>query len=360
MTHQPWFIQATQVLPLQAPLTQPFRTALGSHDTLDNLLFVLTLADGTKGYGEAAVATHITGETLAATRGSLRAAGKWLAGKDARDYEKISASLHERLPSNPAAIAAVETAVFDALTRRRRIPLWRAFGPRCRRLQTDITIVIADLAETEEAAGRFYRQGFRKFKVKIGRDPDMDIRRVMAVRRIAPKSDIYLDANQGFSVAETLRFLRELKRRGIRPALLEQPVPRGDLDGLKKISRSTDIPVCADESARNREETVALLRARAVSVISIKLMKCGLLEAAATAKAAAAMGAKLMISGMMESALAMTAAAHLAAGTGYFSYIDLDTPFFIRGKAARPPCLSDKGVYDLRKIQKGIGVIPKT
>ncbi len=351
-------IDKAQVFPLKAPLLQPFRTALGSHDTLDNLLLVVTLSDGTKGYGEAAVATHITGETLAVTRGNLRAAAKWLVGKDARDPERISAALHERFASNPAAIAAVETALFDALTRRQGIPLWRAFGSRCRKLQTDITIVIADLAETQGAVRRFYRQGFRKFKVKIGRDFDLDIRRVAAVCACAPRCEIYLDANQGFSVTQTLDFLRELKRLKIRPALLEQPVPRADLDGLKKISRSTDIPVCADESARNLKEAVALVRSRAVRVVSIKLMKCGLVEAAATAKAVGTMGAKLMISGMMESALAMTASAHLAAGTGYFSHIDLDTPFFIRGKSARPPFLSAKGVYDLSRIKEGIGIVP--
>ena len=63
-----WRIKTSQVLPLQAPLIQPFCTALGDHDTLDNLLFILTLADGTKGYGEAAVATHITGEKISVTR----------------------------------------------------------------------------------------------------------------------------------------------------------------------------------------------------------------------------------------------------------------------------------------------------
>ena len=57
-----------------------FRTALGSHDTLDNLLFILTLADGTKGYEEAAVATHITSETLGATRRNLQS-GRTLAGR---------------------------------------------------------------------------------------------------------------------------------------------------------------------------------------------------------------------------------------------------------------------------------------
>ena len=356
MNSKTWSIQKIQIFPLRAPLIQPFRTALGSHDALDNLLFVLTLADGTKGYGEAAVATHITGETIPATRRNLQAAGRWLVGQDVRDVWHISGTLHERWNNSPAMIAAVETALFDALTRQFGCPLWQLFGPRCRRLQTDITIVIADLQETEATVRRFYHQGFRQFKVKIGRNFDEDVARVAAVHRLAPKAVIYLDANQGFSADTTLKFLRALKRLKIRPALLEQPVPRADFEGLKKISRSTDIPVCADESARNLSDVTAIIRTKAAKVISVKLMKSGLVEAGRIARAAKAAGLKLMISGMMESPLAMMAGAHLAAGLGCFSYIDLDTPFFIRGHAGGHKYLSARGVYDLSKVRKGIGV----
>ncbi len=48
----------------------------------------------------------------------------------------------------------------------------------------------------------------------------------------------------------------------------------------------------------------------------------------------------------------MTASAHLAAGLGYFDFIDLDTPFFIKGEAARNPYLSSQGIYDLKQGQK--------
>ncbi len=358
MSRKVWHIQQTKVLSLKAPLIQPFRTALGSHQTLNNLLFVITLADGTKGYGEAAVATHITGEKLSITRNNLQTAGRWLAGQDVRDTWRISAALHERWNHNPAMIAGVETALFDALTRRFGCPLWQLFGPRCQKLQTDITIVIADLAQTRERVRHFYQRGFRQFKVKVGRNFDLDVARVAAVHKLAPKGDIYLDANQGFSAVTMLKFLKELKRLRIRPALLEQPVPRADLEGLKKVSRSTDIPVCADESARSVRDVEAIIRAKAASVVSVKLMKTGLVESAAIARVAKVAGLKLMISGMMESPLAMTAAAHLAAGSGYFSYIDLDTPFFIRGNAGGHKYLSAKGEYDLSSVRKGIGIIP--
>lgn len=358
MKRSGWRIERTEVTALEAPLIQPFRTALGDHRSLKNLLFVIHLQGRTKGYGEAAIATHITGETIKQTRQNLRAAGCWLKGKDIRDCLIISAWLHDHFGKNPAAIAAVETALFDALTCDLGIPLWEFFGTRCRKIRTDITIVIADLPETEERVRHFYRRGFRQFKVKIGRDLELDIQRVAAVHKLAPKGVIYIDANQGFSAPEMLKFLKLLERRGIRPDLLEQPVPRDDRDGLKKVSRSTDIPVCADESVRSVEEAKRIIKEKAAGVINIKLMKFGIVHSLEIARLASAAGVKLMIGGMMESSLAMTASAHLAAGLGCFSYIDLDTPFFIKGEVSRNPYLSGNGIYDLRSVKRGVGIVP--
>ncbi len=58
----------------------------------------------------------------------------------------------------------------------------------------------------------------------------------------------------------------------------------------------------------------------------------------------------------METSLAMTASAHMAAGLGCFDFIDLDTPFFIKGAVGKNPLLSNKGVYDLQRSGPGIGV----
>jgi hypothetical protein len=62
---------------------------------------------------------------------------------------------------------------------------------------------------------------------------------------------------------------------------------------------------------------------------------------------------------MMESSLAATASAHLACGLGGFRYIDLDTPFFIKPGFDRNPYLNCRGIYDLRRVPAGIGIIPQ-
>lgn len=349
-------IAETSVSLLRAPLIQHFRTALGDHRSLENLLFKIKLESGIEGFGEAAIATHITGETLEVSKKNLKAIGKALVGLSVKDYQDISQLLHERLPKNKAALAGVEMAVLDALAKSQRIPLWKFFGKRAKPLVSDITIVIADLKETEESVQKFYKQGFRQFKIKIGRDEDLDLKRVQAVHRLAPKSDIYLDANQGYSAEGMLNFINALQKMNIQPKLIEQPVVKGDWVSLKKITRSTKIPVCADESVATVKDAQYAIKTKSVSVINIKTMKSGFIEGAKIARLAEKHNIKLMIGGMLETSLAMTASAHMAAGLGCFDYIDLDTPFFIKDDVKKNPYLSKSGTYRLSGTKPGIGI----
>lgn len=340
----------------EAPLYQPFRVASGQHDSLENVVLTLRLKDGTIGRGEAAVAPHITGETVAGTLKNLREAAQELEGLCIEDYLGICAGWHDRLANNRCALAAVETALFDALARFLGFPLWRMWGAAPKILRADITIVIGSLEETHTKAREFHKKGFRAFKIKVGRDMELDLQRVKAVCTIAPRAQIILDANQGYSATETLRFLKLLRKEGIIPDLIEQPVAKGDLEGLKKVTRDSGVCVCADESASSLKDAVSIMSQRAAGAINVKLMKTGLIDALEISRLAQAAGVKLMIGGMMESNLSMTASAHVAAGLGCFDFIDLDTPFFIKGEVARNPYLSSDGVYDLRKVKAGIGI----
>ncbi|MDD4182838.1 MAG: dipeptide epimerase [Candidatus Omnitrophica bacterium] len=342
---------------LKKELICPFRTSLGEHKNLENILFTLKLENGTEGYGEAGIATHITGETVEATSKNLNDAGNRLTGADIRDYLSISAELNETLPCNKSAVAAIEMALFDALGKSLGVPLWNFFGNVPRKLASDITIVISGLNETEKTIKKFYQQGFRSFKVKIGNDMDADFKRIRIIKKIAKNSKIYLDANQGYSAEETLRFLNLLKKVDITPDLIEQPVKKNDWEGLRRITKSSKVPVCADESVASVADCIKAIKEKAVSAINIKLMKSGLIQAREIALLAAHCDIDLMIGGMLESSLAMTASAHLAAGLGCFKYVDLDTPFFLR-EGTKNPYLNSRGIYDLAKVKRGIGINP--
>ena len=187
---------------------------------------------------------------------------------------------------------------------------------------------------------------------------DLDFKRVQVVAKLAPKSQIILDANQGYGSDQTLKFLKTLDKAHIKIDLVEQPVAKEDIDGLKRVTRLSKVPVCADESASSIPDVIRLIKAKAVGAINIKLMKTGVVHSFEIARLARANNIKLMIGGMMESNVAMTAAAHLAAGLGYFDFVDLDTPFFIKGEVGQNPYLTSSGTYDLAKVKTGIGIKP--
>jgi L-alanine-DL-glutamate epimerase-like enolase superfamily enzyme len=139
----------------EAPLNQPFRIATGQHNSLHNVLFCIEMKSGVQGYGEAAVATHITGETVEGTLANLRRVGEELEGRKLSDIGALSLWLHEQLPANKCALAAVEMALYDCKAREMGVPLWKLFGTSVKKLSTDITIVIGDLAQTNNLPAGF-------------------------------------------------------------------------------------------------------------------------------------------------------------------------------------------------------------
>ena len=344
----------------QAKLTTPFRTAKGQHDSLENVLFSVELSSGVCGFGEAAVATHITGETVEETLRNLKLAAKEIIGRSLSEFPGIAEQFKEKFGKNKCALAAVEMALLDAAARKRGMPLWRTFGNRARTLRTDMTIVIGDVRDAEHAAREILQRGIRSFKVKIGRNFPEDLKRLVAIAKIVKRCPIYLDANQGFTAMQTLKFLKELAHFKIRPVLVEQPVPKEDWEGLAKVTRESKLLVCADESVSSFQDAKRLIKHKAAGAINVKFMKTGVLEAFEIARMAKKHGIKLMIGTMMETPLAVTAAAHLAAGLGGFDFIDLDAPFFMKENITRGNYVNRAGLYDLQKIKAGIGVQPNT
>lgn len=352
---------------ITAPLNTPFRIATGQHDQLENVFFQVQATNGISGFGEAAVASHITGETVEQTLLNLQQAAAQLTERDCSDLPALIEEFRPRFEHNHAALAAFEMALFDLVSRSRNIPFGALFSaaPGCTprpRFQSDITIVIGGLEEAESAARHYAAQGFNAFKIKVGKDPDLDLQRVLAVKRIAPDSSLVLDANMGFDAAGMLKFLKQLEQQGIRPMLLEQPVPKGDWDGLAAITRELEgsgMLICADESVGSlaaAEQAVAL---NAVNAINIKFMKSGITESVKLAELACRNNIKLMLGAMMESSLAITAAAHFAAALGCFEVVDLDTTFFINGPLSHSPYLDQSGRFDLSTPGPGIGVALK-
>lgn len=322
-------IRHVAVYPLNVPLIAAFNTATSDLVAINNLAIAIELVDGSIGWGEVPILPPVTAEDHATASALLEHEAGFLKGKDAGQWRRIAAELRERLPKYAALRCGLEMALVDALAKSWRIPLFRFFGGYSDAVITDITIPICPAAEAERLARQYQHGGFRIIKTKIGRDIDGDIERILAIRRGYPGCKLLLDANTGYTVEETLKVLRTLRRAAIEPVLLEQPVARDDWAGLGRLAREAGVPVAADESCRTPEDALRIARDHLAQVINIKLAKSSVVEALDIAAIARAAGIGLMIGGMVETRIAMGFSAHFAAGLGGFDWIDLDTPLLL-------------------------------
>ena len=356
----PTTIGRLSVETLDIPLHTPFGIAGGTQDTAQNLLVTVELADGTRGYGEAAPFAAYNGETQELARAAIEAARTKVEGADVREWRRIAATLYSAIGPVGSAQCAIETALLDALTRHAHLPLWAFFGGVGTSLETDMTIPTGTTEQAATAAKDICGRGIRTIKLKIGAsDLTTDVERVMAVHAIAPTASLILDGNASFTADSALQLLAVLKSNRVEPALFEQPVPKDDWAGLCQVTKWGNVPVAADESVHSSQDALRLVQERAAQVVNIKLMKCGIVEALDIAALCRAAHVRLMIGGMVESILAMTTSACFAAGLGGFQYVDLDTPLFMAENPFDGGFEQAGGLLTLNHIQAGHGVEPK-
>ncbi len=318
-------------VPLDIELSEPFGIATGAQLMAHNALVTVTLSDGTVGIGEAAPFPAVNGETQRAVLSAFSEARPALLGLDALRFRAASAVARDALPDVPTARAAFESALLDAICRRAQLSLWSFFGGAEPLLMSDITITTGSPEAAKAAALRAVAAGFRTLKVKVGGAGfDHDRARLAAIAEAAPSVEFVLDANASLSAEAALELLSTLGPAQSRVTLFEQPCAKFDLAGLRKVRERSGTRVAADESACSASDVVTLIVERAVDVINIKSMKSGLCEALDMIAVARAAKLGLMIGGMVESKLSMTVSACLAAGTGGFAFVDLDTPWFMK------------------------------
>ena len=360
--HSPARIRSIEVEPLDIPLLAPFGISSGVQVVARNVLVTVGLADGTRGYGEAAPFAAYNGETQAAALRVLRQARGWLPGRNARAWRSLAAEFFKRGGRDcGSAQCAFETALLDALKRHERVPLWRYFGGAGAQLETDMTVTTGSPAEAATAARAIVARGIRAIKMKVGgrRGPAYDLKRIAAVHEVSPDAPLILDGNAGFSRAGARELARGLKNLRIVPALLEQWLAKDDLDGMRALGGETGWLVAADESVCSARDARRVARKRAAQVINIKLMKGGIAAALDIARVARAHLLGLMIGGNIESILAMTVSACFASGLGGFRFADLDTPLFMAANPFRGGYQLDRGHISVTHIAAGHGVTPR-
>jgi L-alanine-DL-glutamate epimerase-like enolase superfamily enzyme len=349
-------IQSIAVEPLTIQLLEPFTIATGSVSAAKNVLITVTLNDGSIGYGESAPFPPSTGESQETALAAARSCAELLKGRDAAQWRVLAQLIHSNYYAQATVCAGMEMAILDALTRSYGIPLYVFFGGATSFVETDISIPLVTPEHAYDLAQEIVVHGIKRIKVKVGQNLREDVDRVEAVRNGAPHLGLTLDANQGYTPGEALLCLEALDDRDIRPLMMEQPVHKDDYEGMRYVTQHTTVPIAADESAASPSSVARLIAMGAANVITIKLMKSGVVGALDIAALCRSSHIQLMIGSMIESRLAVSFAAHLTAGLGGFRFIDLDTPTLLTNDPFVGGYEQRGGVYDVSGVQRGSGI----
>jgi L-alanine-DL-glutamate epimerase-like enolase superfamily enzyme len=312
------------------PLADRFAIAGGSMSVAQNVFVRVTLSGGAQGYGECAPFPDVSGENRDSTNHAINDLRETLIGQTAAAYRSISSRLREATYDHRAARCGIETAILDAIARALGLPLWTLLGGEptgC--CQTDVTIPILGRHRCAELADQWYQRGFRRLKLKVGAHLESDLETIHAIAKRHPDLDFILDANQGFSEADSVALINAINRHELKVRLLEQPVDKSDLAAMSLLRRRAPFPLCADESVTSLQEAMSVIKADAADVINIKITKCGVVEAMDIAALAHSAGLGVMFGGMVETRLAMSCSLALATACGPIHTLDLDTPLLM-------------------------------
>lgn len=287
------------------PLAETFTISRGSRDAANVL--TVTVRDGAAfGRGECVPYARY-GESMDSVAAEIAGLPE----------ELDRATLQQLLPPG-AARNAVDCALWDLQARIAGRRVWQIAGlPAPGPVRTAFTLSLDTPERMRKAAER---QAHRPIlKIKLGSEGDMA--RLEAVRAGAPRSEIIVDANEGWTPEIYTELAPHLLRLGVR--MVEQPLPAGQDDMLAEIDRP--LPVCADESCHDRSSLAALVGK--YDMVNIKLDKTGgLTEALALRRAARDMGFGVMVGCMVGTSLAMAPAVLVAQGA---DIVDLDGPLLL-------------------------------
>ena len=264
-------------IPYALPYRRPARFASGAVERADNVLVRIHTDAGLVGHAEAQPRPYTYGETQASIVAAVRG---WFAprllGMRPGAIEEARAAF-AGLAGNHCARGAVDVALWDLLGQLAGIPCSTLLGGYADRVAVAhmISFDTPD-AMADDAAAVHAEHGVRAFKVKVGRDPELDIAAVAAIRDALPDAALYADANRGWTLAQAIEAGDALVALGV--GAIEEPIAIEDLRGRALLAERWDVPLAGDESCLSLTDVRRAIAEGAVGQVSVKTARTGFSE----------------------------------------------------------------------------------
>ena len=290
-------------------------------------------------------------------RSGIQELGPHLIGEAALELGKLNRTMDAALKGHPYVKSGIDMACWDILGQVTQQPVCNLLGGR---YGNDFVLyrAISQVAPDEMAnnVAGYRAEGYRRFQLKVGGDPNTDIQRIRAVAAILEPGDkLIADANTGWLKHEAMRVVRAVRDIDV---YIEQPCLT--YEECFSIQQRTDHPFVLDENIEDIDILIRAAADRAMDVVNIKISKFGGLTKARQARdLCVSLGIAMTIEDSWGGDITTAAIAHLAHSTPTeFLFTSTDFNSYVTVSTAENAPQRDNGRM-AASTEPGLGISPR-
>jgi cis-L-3-hydroxyproline dehydratase len=329
-----------------------------SVSVFDSTIVGVETACGLIGYGEVCpLGPFYLPAYAEGVRAGLRELAPHLLGWDPREITKLNYRMDAALKGHPYVKSGIDIACWDLLGKATKLPVCTLLGGRYGesvRLYRAISQVAPD--DMAKNVQGYREQGYTRFQLKVGGDPDTDIERIRAVRAMLLPSDrLVADANTGWTQHEAMRVVRAVRDIDV---YIEQPCLT--YEECLAVRRNTTHPFVLDENIDSLDMLVRAKSDLAMDVVNLKISKLGGLTKTKQARdLCISMGIAMTLEDSWGGDITTAAIAHLAHSTPEeFRFTSTDFNSYVTVSTATGAPQRQNG-YMSASYEPGLGIAPR-
>src|SRR5262245_38037 len=236
-----------------------------------------------------------------------------LLGLDPRELGQLNRQMDSAMRGHPYVKTAIDVACWDLLGKATNLPVATLMGGH---VGPDFALYRAISQESPKEMAKkvagYRKEGYHKFQLKVGGDPDTDIDRIRAVSAELTRGDVLIaDANTGWTQHAAIRVADAVKDVDV---YIEQPCMT--YDECRAVREHTNRPFVLDELIDGLDMVVRAAADRAMDVINLKISKVGgLTKARQIRDLCVSLGIAMTIEDTWGGDITTAAIAHLAHST---------------------------------------------
>ncbi|HLJ09610.1 MAG TPA: enolase C-terminal domain-like protein [Planctomycetaceae bacterium] len=345
-------IAQVETIPLLYPVAGHFKffeNAAGRPMGRPAVLVCITASNGAEGWGECVPSPRWSYETVETVVTTI---DKYLApellGRSPLEIDELHSIMNRTIaPSfstgQPICKAGVDLALFDLsgkLLNQTARERWSRHDNST--VELSWTLNPRSLVKVEALVSQAHERGYRHFNIKVSPDPDYDLELVRLVRRLAPKAELWVDANGGYSERDALAIAPKLG--DIAVSFFEQPVAPNRLASLARLKEQGALPIILDEGIVSVVELEEFHRLKLLDGVAVKVARVGGLEPARRQiEFLHENGLIFLGSGLTDPDVSLSGSLALFSAYGLAHAAALNGPQFLTASVLKSPFQADSG-----------------